>query len=78
MSTIGKIQQCSAIKGANDESICGIALMFPDANGEWDSMLEDDTKSKVILIYLTDLYAQIDPSELSFYQKDFIEKLKGI
>ena len=45
MSTIGKNQ--SAIKGNADESICGIAMMFPDANGEWDSMLEDDTKSKV-------------------------------
>lgn len=49
-STIGKNQMCSAIKG-NDESICGIALMFPDANGEWDSMLEDDTKSKVTFLF---------------------------
>jgi hypothetical protein len=29
--------------------------MFPEFNGEWDSMLEDETKSK------------IDPAELSFY-----------
>lgn len=55
MSTIGKNQLCSAIKGNNnnDESICGIAMMFPEGNGgEWDSMLEDDTKSKVNYIFV--------------------------
>jgi len=65
------IEQCKSVlqsqrEQKNDAEVIPPALLLNDNNCEWDSALEDDTKS------------QIDERDISFFRRDFQEKYDNV